>query len=128
MGVEIFSLRNSCNIVIIIVIIMHVFCTGVFYLLWDDSLDCSSEINNKHMVSKQKKNRRKVTFVISWLHLVCWTDCSSVTEWPGSDVQHVLDPDHPLIVQTQTLRVIIKPQTLETGIALRVCGAKGQSR
>ncbi len=47
-----------------------------------------------------------------------------VTEWPGSDVQHMLDPDHPLIVQTQTLRVIIKPQTLKTGIPVRVCGAQ----
>ncbi len=46
-----------------------------------------------------------------------------VTDRPGSDDAYA-DPDHPLIVQTQTLRVIIKPQTLKTGIPVRVCGAQ----
>lgn len=36
-------------------------------------------------------------------------------DWPGCDVEHVVDPQHPLEVQAQAHSVIIRHEPLEAG-------------
>lgn len=41
--------------------------------------------------------------------------------WPGSDVEHVVDPQHPLEIQTQADGVIVWHEPLEAGVEVGVC-------
>lgn len=40
---------------------------------------------------------------------------------PGSDVQHVVDPQHPLEVQAQAECVVVRHEPLEAGVEVRSC-------
>lgn len=40
---------------------------------------------------------------------------------PRGDVEHVVDPQHPLEVQTQTHRVVVRHESLEAGVEVGGC-------